>query len=147
MASFRDLAQGLVKGIDSGTGRYALLLDQTRVGQRHLQPGRDVQVGDRDAPAIGRARIKLADMRAGRMTDDDWTRMARRMSEITKAPSPVVEYPALAGVPHPASACEQTLERTLARCEWAAGRTIAAPSNTLRTADATTDCSSTALRS
>jgi replicative DNA helicase len=25
------------------------------------------------------ARIKLADMRAGRMSDDDWTRMARRM--------------------------------------------------------------------
>jgi very-short-patch-repair endonuclease len=44
-------------------------------------------------------------------------------AEITKAPSPAVEYPALAGVPHPASACEQALERTLARCEWAAGRT------------------------
>ena len=32
------------------------------------------------------ARIRLADMRAGRMSDDDWTRMARRMSEISEAP-------------------------------------------------------------
>lgn len=32
------------------------------------------------------ARIKLADMRAGRLSDDDWTKMARRMSEISEAP-------------------------------------------------------------
>jgi replicative DNA helicase len=32
------------------------------------------------------ARIRLADMRSGRMTDDDWTRLARRMSEISEAP-------------------------------------------------------------
>lgn len=32
------------------------------------------------------AKIKLADMRAGRMTDEDWTRLARRMSEISEAP-------------------------------------------------------------
>ena len=32
------------------------------------------------------AKIKLADMRAGRMSDDDWTRLARRMSEISEAP-------------------------------------------------------------
>ncbi|MEU7631712.1 replicative DNA helicase [Nocardia sp. NPDC049220] len=32
------------------------------------------------------AKIKLADIRAGRMKDDDWTRMARRMSEINDAP-------------------------------------------------------------
>src|SRR5882672_7032451 len=28
------------------------------------------------------AKIKLSDMRSGRMSDDDWTRLARRMSEI-----------------------------------------------------------------
>src|SRR6185312_11885379 len=28
------------------------------------------------------AKIKLADMRSGRMSDEDWTRLARRMSEI-----------------------------------------------------------------
>ncbi|WP_018330395.1 replicative DNA helicase [Actinomycetospora chiangmaiensis] len=32
------------------------------------------------------AKIRLADMRAGTMTDDDWTRLARRMSEISEAP-------------------------------------------------------------
>ncbi|QFS94552.1 Replicative DNA helicase (plasmid) [Mycobacterium sp. THAF192] len=32
------------------------------------------------------ARIKLADMRAGRLSDDDWAKMARRMSEISEAP-------------------------------------------------------------
>ncbi|CRK60662.1 Replicative DNA helicase [Alloactinosynnema sp. L-07] len=32
------------------------------------------------------ARIRLGDMRGGRMSDDDWTRLARRMSEISEAP-------------------------------------------------------------
>ena len=32
------------------------------------------------------AKIRLADMRGGRMGDDDWTRLARRMSEISEAP-------------------------------------------------------------
>ncbi|AXB46294.1 replicative DNA helicase [Amycolatopsis albispora] len=32
------------------------------------------------------AKIRLADMRGGRMSDDDWTRLARRMSEISEAP-------------------------------------------------------------
>ena len=41
------------------------------------------------------ARIKLADMRAGRMSDDDWTRMARRMSEITEAPLYIDDSPNL----------------------------------------------------
>ena len=41
------------------------------------------------------ARIKLADMRAGRMSDDDWTRMARRMGEITEAPLYIDDSPNL----------------------------------------------------
>ncbi|WP_018684295.1 replicative DNA helicase [Actinokineospora enzanensis] len=32
------------------------------------------------------AKIRLGDMRGGRMTDEDWTRLARRMSEISEAP-------------------------------------------------------------
>jgi replicative DNA helicase len=32
------------------------------------------------------ARIRLADMRSGRVSDDDWTRLARRMGEISEAP-------------------------------------------------------------
>lgn len=44
----------------------------------------------------------------------------------TKLPAelpPELDYPALAGRPHPASAAEQTLERFLAQCDWAVGRT------------------------
>lgn len=32
------------------------------------------------------AKVRLSDMRGGRMVDDDWTRMARRMGEIGEAP-------------------------------------------------------------
>jgi replicative DNA helicase len=41
------------------------------------------------------ARIKLADMRSGRMSDDDWTRMARRMGEISEAPLYIDDSPNL----------------------------------------------------
>ena len=34
-------------------------------------------------------------MRAGRMSDDDWTRMARRMGEITEAPLYIDDFPNL----------------------------------------------------
>ncbi|CAM3959810.1 replicative DNA helicase [Smaragdicoccus niigatensis] len=39
------------------------------------------------------AKVKLGDMRAGRMSDDDWTRLARRMSEISEAPLFVDDSP------------------------------------------------------
>jgi replicative DNA helicase len=39
------------------------------------------------------AKIKLADMRSGRMNDDDWTRLARRMSEISEAPLYIDDSP------------------------------------------------------
>jgi replicative DNA helicase len=41
------------------------------------------------------AQIRLTDMRAGRMGDDDWTRMARRMSEISEAPLFIDDSPNL----------------------------------------------------
>ncbi|MGP4016683.1 replicative DNA helicase [Saccharopolyspora sp. 5N708] len=41
------------------------------------------------------ARIRLGDMRGGRMTDDDWTRLARRMSEISEAPLYIDDSPNL----------------------------------------------------
>jgi replicative DNA helicase len=41
------------------------------------------------------AKIRLADMRGGRMTDDDWTRLARRMSEVSEAPLFVDDSPNL----------------------------------------------------
>ncbi|WP_425394036.1 replicative DNA helicase [Actinokineospora inagensis] len=39
------------------------------------------------------AKIRLGDMRGGRMTDDDWTRLARRMSEISEAPMFIDDSP------------------------------------------------------
>jgi hypothetical protein len=44
------------------------------------------------------------------------------MASDETAMPPAVDYPPLAGLPHPASVAEQTLERGLARCEWALGR-------------------------
>ncbi|MEV0676918.1 replicative DNA helicase [Actinosynnema sp. NPDC050436] len=41
------------------------------------------------------AKIRLGDMRGGRMSDDDWTRLARRMSEISEAPLFVDDSPNL----------------------------------------------------
>jgi len=41
------------------------------------------------------SKIKLGDMRSGRMSDDDWTKLARRMSEISEAPLFVDDSPNL----------------------------------------------------
>lgn len=41
------------------------------------------------------ANIKLGDMRSGKMNDDDWTRLARRMSEISEAPLYIDDSPNL----------------------------------------------------
>jgi replicative DNA helicase len=39
------------------------------------------------------AKIRLSDMRGGKMSDDDWTRLARRMSEVSEAPLFVDDSP------------------------------------------------------
>ncbi len=41
------------------------------------------------------AKVKLSDMRAGSMSDDDWTRLARRMGEISEAPLFIDDSPNL----------------------------------------------------
>jgi replicative DNA helicase len=41
------------------------------------------------------ARIKLADMRAGKMSDDDWMQLAKRMGEIAEAPLFIDDSPNL----------------------------------------------------
>ncbi|MGL6236431.1 MAG: replicative DNA helicase [Segniliparus sp.] len=41
------------------------------------------------------ARIRLADMRSGKMSDDDWSRLARRMSQISEAPLFIDDSPNL----------------------------------------------------
>ena len=47
------------------------------------------------------AKIKLSDMRSGRMSDDDWTRLARRMSEISEAPLYIDDSPNLTMMGNP----------------------------------------------
>src|SRR5699024_6556474 len=41
------------------------------------------------------ARVKLSDMKSGKMSDEDWTRMARRMGEISEAPLFIDDSPNL----------------------------------------------------
>jgi replicative DNA helicase len=41
------------------------------------------------------AKVKLSDMRSGRMSDDDWTWLARRMGEISEAPLFIDDSPNL----------------------------------------------------
>ncbi|GAA1091972.1 replicative DNA helicase [Tsukamurella spumae] len=41
------------------------------------------------------AKVKLSDMRGGTMADDDWTRLARRMGEISEAPLFIDDSPNL----------------------------------------------------
>ena len=41
------------------------------------------------------AKVKLGDMRGGTMTDDDWTRLARRMGEISESPLFIDDSPNL----------------------------------------------------
>jgi replicative DNA helicase len=41
------------------------------------------------------ARIKLASMRSGKMSDDDWTRLAKKMSDISEAPLYIDDSPNL----------------------------------------------------
>jgi replicative DNA helicase len=41
------------------------------------------------------AKIKLSDLRSGRMSDDNWARLARRMSEISQAPLYIDDSPNL----------------------------------------------------
>lgn len=41
------------------------------------------------------AKVKLANMRSGRMSDDEWTRLARKMGEISEAPLYIDDSPNL----------------------------------------------------
>ncbi|KAA1248212.1 replicative DNA helicase, partial [Mycobacterium simiae] len=41
------------------------------------------------------AKVKLANMRSGRMSDDDWTRLAKKMSDISEAPLFIDDSPNL----------------------------------------------------
>lgn len=45
-------------------------------------------------------------------------------TDTPKRPEATVEYPAVAGRPHPGSAVERQIEEKLSRCAWAAGRRL-----------------------
>ena len=72
--------------LHAGPGLRPVVLDQARHGQR------DLLAGDEQAPrspcACCRPRrgSRSATCASGQMTDDDWTRLARRMGEISEAP-------------------------------------------------------------
>lgn len=75
-----------------GIGRSTLLLDIVRACA--VRQGNDVALFNLETPTSeitqrilsAEARVRLQDLRCGRMNDNDWTRLARRMSEISNAP-------------------------------------------------------------
>lgn len=81
-----------VVGAYPGVGASTLALDFARSGA--VKHGAEVLFLTLETPPrdlvmrllSAEAKIKLGDIRAGRMSDDDWTKLARRMSEITESP-------------------------------------------------------------
>jgi replicative DNA helicase len=53
------------------------------------------------------ARVALHSMRTGRMSDDDWTRLARRMSEVANAPLFIDDSPNMSMMIRPSAAPKQ----------------------------------------
>ncbi|MDO3331406.1 replicative DNA helicase [Mycobacteroides abscessus] len=84
-----------------GVGKSTVALDISRsCALRHGQPAVFFSLEMSKTEIVMRllsaeAKIKLADMRSGRMSDDDWTRLARKMSEISEAPLYIDDSPNL----------------------------------------------------
>lgn len=81
-------------------GRTTLLLDIVR--HAAIEQAVLTAVFSLELPAMelsqrilaAEARIRVADMRGGRMTDDEWTRMAKRMTATSEAPLMINTTPA-----------------------------------------------------
>lgn len=81
-----------VVGAHPGVGASTLVMDFARFAAiKHSVPTMFVSMDSYSKTLVQRmlsaeARIKLWDLRGGRMTDEEWTRLARRMAEISEAP-------------------------------------------------------------
>lgn len=103
-AELDDVTGGLspgtltVIGAYPGTGASTLALDFARSAAiRHGLPAAFLTLDSHEDRVMQKvlsaeSRIKHSDMRTGRMTEDDWTRLARRMAEISEAPL-IIERP------------------------------------------------------
>lgn len=88
------LAPGTLTVVASrpGVGRSTLLLDFLRSAAiKHHHPAALFSTEQTQNQLVQKllsaeARLRLGDIRGGRMTDEDWTRLARRMTEICDAP-------------------------------------------------------------
>ncbi|UBV21687.1 MULTISPECIES: replicative DNA helicase [Mycolicibacterium] len=84
-----------------GVGKSTLALDFLRsCSIKHHQPSIIFSLEMSKSEIVMRllsaeAKIKLANMRSGRMTDEEWTRLARRMSELSEAPLYIDDSPNL----------------------------------------------------
>ncbi len=66
-----DIARAAAIHSNIGTLMFSLEMGQTELVMRMI---------------AAEARVRLGDIRSGKLTDDDWTRAARRMGEISEAP-------------------------------------------------------------
>jgi replicative DNA helicase len=84
-----------------GSGKSTLALDIARsAAVRNSQPTAifSLEMGRQEIMMrlfSAEARVLLANMRAGRLTDDDWTRLARRSGELAEAPLYIDDSPNL----------------------------------------------------
>lgn len=84
-----------------GVGKSTLGLDFLRscsIGQRQASAIFSLEMSKNEIVMrllSAEAKIRLGDMRSGRMTDEDWTKLARRMSEISEAPLFIDDSPNL----------------------------------------------------
>lgn len=84
--------QMIIVAARPGSGKSTLALDFLRsCSIKHEMPSIIFSLEMSKSEIVMRllsaeANIKLADMRSGRMSDDDWTKLARKMSEVSEAP-------------------------------------------------------------
>jgi len=106
-AELDDLTNGLqpgqlvVVGGRPGVGKSVLCLDIARAAA--IKYGMTTALYSLEMPGVdltlrllaAEARVSLQNMRTGRLTEDDWGRLARRMGEVAEAPLFINDWPRL----------------------------------------------------